>query len=661
MLAALAEQRDIHLWLNHASPALWQALQDATPVQPRREAPQPARHPLLASLSRDLRELQLRLQQVAPDLRVHSHDPDPAEATTLLQRLQADLRDDRVPAERLTLRDDDRSVQVHSCHGRARQVDVLREVVLGLMADDKTLEPRDVLVMCPDVEAFAPLVAAAFGDEAHPAGRLRVALADRSPRQTNPLLAVAASLLELGSSRVTASQVLDLAGAPPVRQRFGFDDDDVEQLRAWSVGSGVRWGLDAQHRSGWDLAQVEQGTWRQGLQRLLVGVAAEEGDALVGGVLPYDDLDSSDIELAGRFAELVDRLATALTELSGRHPVGQWLDALERAVEALADVPLDGAWQLAQLRRELDEVRQAGAGSTVQLCHSDVVALLERRLAGRPTSTSFRTGGLTVCMLTPMRSVPHRVVCLLGLDNDAFPPRSVVDGDDVLARDPHLGERDPRSEDRQLLLDALCAAGDHLVVTYGVRDARTGVEVPPAVPLGELLDALDLTAQTADGRPAREAVVVEHPLQPFHARNFRPDELGRPAPLSFDPTAYAGARAAAGQRVDPPFLPQPLPVRDEEVVELARLVEFWQHPAKAFLRQRLDVLTRTRDEEPDDALPVKLGHLEEWKVGDRLLSSLLDGADLADLEVLEAARGELPPAPLHARLLAKLSPRAQPS
>ncbi len=455
--------------------------------------------------------------------------------------------------------------------------------------------------------------------------------------------------------------MLDLAGSPPVRQRFGFDDDDVEQLRAWAVGSGVRWGLDAQHRSGWDLEQVEQGTWRQGLQRLLVGVAAEEG-ALVGGVLPYDDLDSSDIELTGRFAELVDRLATALHELSGRHPVGHWLDALERAVEALADVPLDGAWQLAQLRREFDEVRQASAGSTVELCHSDVVALLERRLAGRPTSTSFRTGGLTVCTLTPMRSVPHRVVCLLGLDDDAFPRRSVVDGDDVLARDPHLGERDPRSEDRQLLLDALCAAGDCLVVTYGGRDARTGAEVPPAVPLGELLDALDLTAQTADGRPAREAVVVEHPLQPFDARNFRPAALGRPAPLSFDPSAYEGARAAAGQRVDPPpFLPQPLPapVPDEEVVELARLVEFWQHPAKAFLRQRLDVLTSTRDEEPDDALPVELDHLEQWKVGDRLLTSLIDGADLADLEVLEAARGELPPAPLHARLLEELSSCAQ--
>ena len=659
VLAALAAGRDVHLWLHTASAALWDAVAAHAPSTGRRaDTSVPVRTPLLASLSRDVRELQLRLAAAAPGHATALHDPPRPAPRTLLQRLQADLHADRVPTERSAVPAGDRSVQVHACHGRARQVEVLREVVLGLLADDPGLEPRDVLVLCPDVEAYAPLVAAAFGDQAHPAGRLRVALADRSPRQTNPLLGLAADLLELAAARVTGPQLLDLAGGPAVRLRFGFDDDDLEQLRAWTVSAGVRWGLDAEHRRPWSMHGLAQGTWRAGLDRLLAGVALEESGVLLGDVLPLDDVDSSDVELAGRFAELVDRLDAALQELGRTQPLDAWLDALAGAVLALGDAPRDGAWQLAQLDRELAEVRGAGSGSAAPLTLGDVTALLQQRLAGRPTSTSFRTGGLTFCTLTPMRSVPHRVVCLLGLDDGAFPRDAVRDGDDLLARDPHLGERDPRSEDRQLLLDALCAAGDTLVVTYAGSDPRTGAELPPAVPLGELLEALDATARTPDGRPVRDAVVVRHPLQPFDPRNVTPGRLGRPQPLSFDPAALAGARALARPREpEAPFLPDALPPRTDPVVELPRLAEFWQHPAKAFLRQRLDVASATREEEPDDALPVALDDLQQWQVGDRALRARLRGESTAAVCRVEAARGELPPHPLSDALVKRIGTR----
>lgn len=653
VLAALAAHRDVHLWLPAPSPVLWERLREVVPPQRRADVIARPRHPLLASLSRDVRELQLRLAAAAPGHADHHH-PGPPAGGTLLARLQADLRDDTVAAEPRAVDPADRSVQVHACHGRARQVEVLREVVLGLLQDDPSLEPRDVLVMCPDVEAFAPLVAAAFGTDAHPGGRLRVSLADRSPRQLNPLLGLAAQLLELAAGRVTSAQVLDVAGAPAVRLRFGFDDDALEQLRGWTVQSGVRWGLDAEARRPWRMHGLAQGTWRAGVDRLLMGVAVEERGVLVGGVLPLDDVESSDVDLAGRCAELVDRLGAALGRLRGPQPVGDWLDALEEAVLALTDVPRDGGWQLAQLRRELGAVRATAAGSTVALTLTDVTALLEERLAGRPTSTSFRTGGTTVCTLTPMRSVPHRVVCLLGLDDGAFPRSGVPDGDDLLARDPHLGERDPRSEDRQLLLDALLAAQEHLVVTYAGHDVRTGAELAPAVPLGELLDALEATASGA-----RRHVLVRHPLQPFDARSFTPGELGRPGPLSFDASALAGARAAGGEREEPaPFLAAALPPPPpENDVELVRVVEFLQHPAKAFLRQRLEVQASSRDEEPADALPVALDALQEWAVGDRLLAARLRGAAKTQVGALEVARGTLPPGPLADGLLAKVGGR----
>jgi exodeoxyribonuclease V gamma subunit len=651
VLAALAAHRDVHLWLNHASPALWETVKRSQRVVRRRDdtARIALRNPLLASLSRDVLELQQLIAQKAPDF-TDIHHPSPEEPDTLLGRLKQDLADDRVPDEPPSLDDSDRTVQVHACHGRTRQVEVLREVVVSLLANDTTLEPRDVLVMCPDVETFAPIIAATFSlgaeeDATHPAARLRVRLADRALRQTNALLAVLAQLLELGTARITAAQVLDLAGSPAVRQRFGFDDDQVERLRSWVVRAGVRWGLDRAHRRTWQLGDVGQGTWRDGLDRLLLGVAMEGGLEIFGDVVPLDDVDSADIDLAGRLAELVDRLAAAQDLMQNRHTAENWMTGLENAVLSLATAAPDAAWQEIQLHSELADVAEAAAGSGAMLGLADVHALLDGILSGRPTRASFRTGTLTVCTLVPMRSVPHRVVCLLGLDDGVFPRQSTRDGDDVLARDPWVGERDPRSEDRQLLLDAICAAEEHLVITYSGADERTGASVPPAVPLGELLDALDRTAAAPDGRRVRDVITTHHPLQPFDPRNFT-RLLGR-RPFSFDPLGYAGAVAAAGPRTEPaPFLAVPLPSEPTADVSLSALMSLLEHPARGFLRQRLQVGLTWAEEEPSDALPIELDSLEVWSVGTRVLADRLAGLDPAACMAVELRRGDLPPGPL---------------
>ncbi len=266
VLAALAGARDVHLFVLHPSPALWHrvqvALDTGAPVIRRRADPT-ARLPangLLASWGRDARELQLVLA-AGGDAFDHHYRLD-AQPHSLLTLVQADVRADRQPPgpplpgepdSRAPLGAADRSLEVHACHGRARQVEVLRDAVLGAFADDETLEPREVIVMCPDIEAYAPLIGATFGAQAdadrgeEADGRLpdlRVRLADRSLRQTNPLLGVIAKLLELADQRVTASQLLDLADRDPVRRRFGFDDDDLARMHDWVAAAGYPLGAE---------------------------------------------------------------------------------------------------------------------------------------------------------------------------------------------------------------------------------------------------------------------------------------------------------------------------------------------------------------------------------------------------------------------------------
>jgi len=651
LLEALATHHDLHLWLPHPSDELWHALAGAHGAIPRRDdtSHREVDHPLLATLGRDLRELQRGLPA---DLQTDEYLRGEERPNTLLGWLQSDITTNDVRPQGRKLAADDRSVQIHNCHGPARQIDVLREVLLGLLQDDQTLEPRDILVMCPDIETYAPLIVADFGlgdvvRGAHPAHRLRVRLADRSPIQTNPLLGVVSQLLALAGSRVSASEVLNLAAAAPVRACFGFTDDDLEAITRWVQQANIRWGFDQEHRRPYHVDFVHN-TWRFGIDRVLAGVAmSDDSNAWIKCTLPLDDVSSNRVQLAGQFAEFVGQLQYVVDSLTRAQPLREWLAALTDGIVRLTRLDDSDIWQTSQMQREFAQVlTEAGARADTLLRQADIRALLDRRLAGRPTRANFRTGTLTVCTMVPMRSVPHRVVCLVGLDDGVFPRIGVVDGDDVLARNPMTGERDIRSEDRQLLLDAIGAATEKLVITYTGADEHSGQPRPPAVPLAELLDALDMTVPDKPGQ-VRKRIVVEHPLQPFDIRNVIPGELVPQVPFSFDPTVLRAARAATGVRSEAPgfISTEPLPPPPADDVALADLVGFFKDPVKGFFRA-LDFTLPYDVEGVQDTMPVELNALEEWTVGDRMLDDILCGTISFDVREAEWRRGTLPPGKL---------------
>lgn len=641
LLAALGSHRDVHLWLPHPSDSLWQQVRDTPPGGWRHDdhSHVGVTHPLLAVMARDVRESQATLLAAGVsdhDVRRVADRPD-----TLLGRIQRDLTGNVLPTRGAGADD---TVQVHACHGPARQVEVLREVLLGLLADDSTLEPRDILVMCPDIEAYAPLISGAFGlGEAvagsHPGHQLRVMLADRSPTQTNPLLGVLGRLLDLADGRAEATRVLDLLASDPVRRRFGFSDRDLETITDWVTSSGVRWAWDQTGRDRFGLAAFPQNTWRFGLDRVLAGVAlSDDSELWIGPTLPLDDVSTTDISLAGRLAEAVDRLQALTERLTGVHDVEVWLTLLRDAMEQLADVPRGEEWQFAQAHRELAALgRDAATGSTLRLRLSDVRALLDRQLAGRPTRANFRTGTLTVCTMTPMRAVPHRVVCLLGLDDGVFPRGGSIDGDDVLARLPRVGERDVRSEDRQLFLDAVMSARDRLVITYTGFNESSGQARPPSVPLREFLDVVTRTAGTD--------VVLEHRSQAFHPDYLVAGQIHEHEPFSFDPDAAAAARAAAGDRSVPRPLAELEPVDPPELadIDLRDLIDVVTQPVRGFLRRRLQIELPREEDRVSDSMPVELDGLTSWQVGDRLLHEVLRGRPPADACQAEWRRGTMPP------------------
>lgn len=638
VLQALAQGRDVHLWLTHPSPALWSALSSAPAARRRRDDTTAllAANPLLASLARDVRELQQRLPPGYVD--VH-HPPLAAPRRRMLAVLQDDIRNNTVPQPD-RLRDRDDSLWVHACHGQARQVEVLRESLLHLFNTDQTVQPRDVLIMCPDVDTFAPLLAAAFSavEAPHPGHQLRIRLADRSPARINPLLEIAGVVLGLVDERITATQVLDLAAREPVVRRFGWAAEELDTLRQWSLQAGARWGLSQEQRVAFGVGAVAQNTFAHACDRILLGVAAADtGAAWLGDAAPLGEVAGSDVELAGRFAEYLDRLQAAVAVLGGAHTGNGWAAALIDLLDDVAEAGEAQAWQRSDAARRITGALHGAGEATLTV--SDVRDALAEAVRPRATPTNFRTGEITVAALMPMRFVPHRVVAVIGLDGGVFPRAGQLPGDDILAADPWVGERDPRSEDRQLFLDAIMAATDHLVLCYSGADPVTGQHQPAVAPLADLLDTAAATLGAS--------VVSRQPLQPFDSANFV-----APQPFSFDGQAFAAAAAArAEQRPQPTFLPAPLePMPGADEVNLDDLVRFVVDPTTAFLGQRLGVrLPRTASDVADD-LPVALDGLAKWAIGDRMLGNALTAttgdadmqAGIAAIVAAELRRGTLP-------------------
>lgn len=625
LLAALAGRLPVHLHIVSPSPARW----EATPVG---AVPPPARHPLLIASARAADRTIGQVRRLDAPVTEVVHEPMgpstlPAErdgAPRLLDVLRAGVRadlallgPDEPPAH--VLADDDDSVRLHVCHGPARQAEVLRDALLTLLDEHPGLEPRDVLIVSPDVEAAAAALAPAFAAVERGA-RLPLVVADRELGRTNPVGAVLEELLALVPSRVTASGVLDLLGRPVVARALGLEAGDLARALDWVEALGIRWGIDEAHRASHGQPAGRSHTWRAGLDRLLLGVAmADEDDRVVGDVTPYDHTVGDEIDRADRFVGACETLFGLVRDLAAPRSGSEWAEAIGAALDAVVAVEPRDEWLVREVRASVD-VALRPVARTVDV--GVVAGLLRRRLAVVAPSSGYATGAVTLCAPIPLRSVPSRVVCLFGFDDATFPRRSGAPGFDLVTGRP--GGHEPRDEDRLLLLDAVLAARDHLIVTSTGRDPRTNEVLPPAVPISELADVLTrLVGETT----FRERLELTHPLQPWSPRNFAVD-----APLrSFDPTSLAAARRLfatpdapvvptllAGWDPARPPLPDDAPVGLERVRtgELARAL---RSPLSEFLRVRLGVRLEDVGRVVDDEEPLELDGLDRYRVIDRLL------------------------------------------
>jgi exodeoxyribonuclease V gamma subunit len=664
LLSALGTQRDVHLYA--LSPTR-EYYGDIRPKKKRGRRGQLRQqsfelddfhaepHALLGSLGKhgreffDLLEERKLYQEGREDL--YQEPPE----DTLLHVLQADLLalrtrgDEPDDSPRVTLESADTSISIHACHGPMREVEVLHDQLMQLISEHG-VEPHEIVVMTPNISEYAPRIDAVFSQPKEQRPQIPFRIADRAPSETEPLLLAIDALLDVLLGRFGANQVLDLLGIDLIREHFEIAPEQLETLRDWVEQSGIRWAVDAAHRAELDQPAFAENTWRFGLARLALGYSGGAPvEQLFAGVAPAA-IDTGDGALLGHFLEFCARLFSLRELFKHAATPTEW----ERRVTQLIALMLGdtaSAPEHKQLHRALCELVEhaARAGFEEAFDLATLRSLLQTALSAKAPAHGFMSYGVTFCQLIPMRSIPFKVLCLLGLNDGAFPANDTPFVFDEIKKNRRLGDRSRRDDDRQLFLEALLCARETLIITYIGQSLKNGKALPPSVVVSELIAHAAESCKLAGRDDAKSPVertnrmearlVVRHALSAASPRNFGADPDARL--FSFSLTGWKAALALADEHRRPqPFAVLRAPLHEPPAeIALSDLERCLMNASREFCQRRLALYLGDDIDQLQEREPFALNLLERWKLGNDALERP-DSA--ASSLIVQRAQGLLP-------------------
>jgi exodeoxyribonuclease V gamma subunit len=570
----------------------------------------------------------------------------------------------------------DRSMEVHVCHSLTRELEVLHDRLLSLMAGPNPPQPSDILVVTPDLDAAAPLVDAIFGT-APRERQLPYAISGRARAQVNAPARALLDALALVASRFAVNDVFGLLQQPVVARRFGLAEDELGRIRDWLVASGIHWALDGAHRGGFGVPAQARHSFADGLDRLFLGYALPSRlRTPFQGRLPAGDPEGSDASTLGVFWRFVDLLQSLRERVAAPGSPAAWAALLAEALRSFvapADAELEDLREVDEaITRLAEQWRLAALELPLGL---DVVRAALEQALDDPARGGVPTGMITFAAMSSLRNVPFRVVCAIGLDDGAFPTASRPPEFDLMALAPRRGDRQRRLDERNVFLDLLLAARERLHLSYAGRSVRDNSARPASVLVAELVETLvpalaDVPADAAARQRARQALIVEHPLQAFSPQAFAID--GDPRLRSFQADYAQALRqsleapmttgAASAPQADDgedrddgedggaaspsavPFIAGPLPEVDDTWLDVPvrRLAAFLRNPCRFLLESRLGVALRREDEALQDDEPFVPDNGGRAPLTRLLLPALLAGLSPDDARTLALAGTAVP-------------------
>ncbi len=588
-------------------------------------------------------------------------DENPA-ADTLLRKIQRDIQELRNPADEKDPREaliaaGDRSIQIHSCHSPMREVEALFENLIDMFSRDATLLPKDVMVLIPEIEKYAPYIEAVFNSRPHDDPQWFFAtIADRRRSCSDAEATAFIGILNLCSSRFKAPDVLDILENPAVAGCFGIGEDRLPLIRQWICDANINWGIDAEfreHTEGVDVA-FRENSWRFGLARMQAGFAMGGGQAgeeaifsgYSGDILPCGGFSEQNADLLGRFAEFMELLFGMFQAVRYPKPDGHGNQVFtapwwKRFLLGIINNFFSGRTCFAEAVQELREAVNTVTGNMEKGGLREKAGLevmiyaLKSALDSTSVSGGFLRGGVTFCEARPLRSIPSRVICMLGMDENSFPRQTGSASFDLMASRPRFGDRSARNDDRFLFLESLISARDVFYLSYTGQGNKDNTEYPSSVLVSELLDYIasgyrfTQSASQGDNRgDIEKRLKIKHPLQAFSWRYFAADpETADAAQPVAPPVSYSRENLHAAEMLFLPrfrqeFLKNELAEPPDELlrINLADLVVFFRNPAKYFLTKRLMIRPSIEDiPEISECEKFGLNGLDKYKIAEKMI------------------------------------------
>lgn len=618
-------------------------------------------NPLLASWGKVGRDYLDSLSQRDIEFQdIFLADPRGEHAKTLLGKVQQDIleleyRGQSEPLSIEELNDDtgkitltindgkiDDTIQIHSCHSRFRELEVLKDKLLGWLESSTTL-PKDILVMVPDINDYAPFIDAVFArDPQHPEQSIPYSISDRSSLSENPILNTFVSLLGLPTSRFTVSEVLDWLEVPLIMKAFDIETSELELLKEWIVECEIKWALDGEHKANWNMPKEDINTWLYGLKRMVLGFTLGQ-ESVWHGTASYTSIEGLNINVMAKLVSFISYLADLKARFNDTTSPEFWYTRVEQLItdlfnpEEIIDADFISVNKLREANKTLLEYQQNN-DAVVDVNNLIIQHFFKQSLNETGVSQRFLAGKVNFCTLMPMRSVPFDIVCVLGLNDGEF-PRHVepLSFDLVGLNKPRKGDRARKLDERYLFLEALCSARQKLHLSYLGQSSKNNQELMPSVLLSELVDYLqesfivDNPDQVEQGLNVKDQIVIKHALQPFNKCYFV-DNAVSCLGLSYNKQWYSSflasikseqkesrstASLASDSQFDP-FLNEDIQAKLEAVdnhiiVDLDDLITFAKNPLKHFYKQQLGVNLALRDHDFSDVEAFEHDGLQRYK------------------------------------------------
>ncbi len=564
---------------------------------------------------------------------------------TCLQTIQDDLLNLVNPLEaqkKPAANPADGSIRFHSCHGPLREVEVLYDQLLAIMADDESLSPADILVMTPDLATYAPLIRAVFANPYDERTRIPFSIADTGSRREQTIMEGFDNLLQTLRSRFRAPEILALLDNPIIAARFSFTGQDIAVIRDWLQGAGIRWGIDREMMAEQGLPPLEEISWKAGRQRLLLGYAmAPEPMTAVDGIYPFGDFNEDDSLLLGHFLDFFAMLTGFRREIKQPRSLSGWQKILCRIQEFFfsAEPPFSDAF--AALERLIADLGgEEEKNSKIELSLENIRACLRDGYSGKLHSQGFMGSGLTFCAMLPMRSIPFKVIAMIGMNDTTFPRQKKNLEFDLTMVEPRPGDRNPRENDKYLFLETFISARKIFYLSFCGQSLQDNNQAPPSVLVSELLDYLARRYNL--GTKEQDDLIIKHRIQPFNEKYFLPGY--RLSSFSVENCRAAAARIREQQEPGL-FFARPLarPLEKTAAISLENLISFFKQPVKFLYNRVLGIYLNKEDKIISGAEIFVPDALQSYQLKEKLMAHPEEGPGaLPAKTAMAAACGRIP-------------------